>query len=392
MSIIEKAVNKSDQTGQVESNLDLLQSAATSLEEKKTIFANQEPISSEELNNEDGFKRPQKMNSELYSDLELFNNDSLGYDENDNKEAINHNVIEQLGIKSDQTESMYKTAGSIENGYSGKNSTNTFVAKKIDAVTKKEEESIGSQPRVEIDWVRLAELGFVTPSDVNTKTIEEYRNIKRPLVYNAFGAGSVGIARSNLILVTSSVPGEGKTFTAINLALSIANERDKKVLLIDADVARPSVSKALGIYSPSRPGLIDYLEDESIDYSEIELSTNLPGLRIIPAGKLHKYSTELLSSNKMALFAEELSNRYPDRIVIFDSPPLLAATQGEVLAKLVGQVVLVVEAEKTLQSMVMESVSKMSVCDVVLLVFNKTLISLSDGYYYGYGYGQYASH
>ncbi len=295
MSIIEKTVNRSDQTGQVESNLDLLQSAATSLEEKKTIFANQEPISSEELNNEDGFKRPQKMNSELYSDLELFNNDSLGYDENDNKEAINHNVIEQLGIKSDQTESMYKTAGSIENGYSGKNSTNTFVAKKIDAVTKKEEESIGSQPRVEIDWVRLAELGFVTPSDVNTKTIEEYRNIKRPLVYNAFGAGSVGIARSNLILVTSSVPGEGKTFTAINLALSIANERDKKVLLIDADVARPSVSKALGIYSPSRPGLIDYLEDESIDYSEIELSTNLPGLRIIPAGKLHKYSTELLS-------------------------------------------------------------------------------------------------
>ena len=107
----------------------------------------------------------------------------------------------------------------------------------------------GQQERVEIDWVRLAELGFVTPSDVNTKTIEEYRNIKRPLVYNAFGTGSVGIERSNLILVTSSIPGEGKTFTAINLALSIANERDKKVLLIDADVARPSIAKHLGIIS-----------------------------------------------------------------------------------------------------------------------------------------------
>ncbi|ASF45026.1 XrtA-associated tyrosine autokinase [Methylovulum psychrotolerans] len=256
---------------------------------------------------------------------------------------------------------------------------------------RKRESFKGTQERVEIDWVRLAEMGFVTPSDVNTKTIEEYRNIKRPLVYNAFGAGSVGIARSNLILVTSSVPGEGKTFTAINLALSIANERDKKVLLIDADVARPSVSKTLGINSPSRLGLIDYLENENIAYSDIELLTNMPGLRIIPAGKLHKYSTELLSSNKMVLFAEELSNRYPDRIVIFDSPPLLAATQGEVLAKLVGQVVLVVEAEKTFQSMVLESVNKLSACDVVLLVFNKTLISLSDGYYYGYGYGQYAT-
>lgn len=257
---------------------------------------------------------------------------------------------------------------------------------------KKNDNVRGSgQERVEIDWVRLTEMGFVTPGDVNTRTIEEYRNIKRPLVYNAFGAGSVGIAKSNLILVTSSVPGEGKTFTAINLALSIANERDKKVLLIDADVARPSISKTLGIHSPSRLGLIDYLENENVAYSDVELLTNMQGLRIIPAGKLHKHSTELLSSDKMVLFAEELSNRYPDRIVIFDSPPLLAATQGEVLAKLVGQVILVVEAEKTLQSMVMESVSKLSVCDVVLLVFNKTLISLSDGYYYGYGYGQYST-
>jgi exopolysaccharide/PEP-CTERM locus tyrosine autokinase len=249
------------------------------------------------------------------------------------------------------------------------------------------------QGSVEIDWVRLTQLGFVTPGDANTKTIEEYRNIKRPLVNNAFGVGSVGIPRSNLILITSSVPGEGKTFTAINLALSIANERDKHVLLIDADVARPSVSKRLGIDSAPRLGLIDYLEDENVAYSDIELLTNMPGLKLITAGKSHKHSTELLSSNKMAVFAEELSNRYPDRIVIFDSPPLLAATQGEVLAKLVGQVVLVVEAEKTLQSMVMESVNKLSSCDLVLLVFNKTSASLSDGYYYGYGYGygQYAA-
>jgi protein-tyrosine kinase len=238
---------------------------------------------------------------------------------------------------------------------------------------------------VEIDWHRLAGMGFVTPDDANTQTIEEYRNIKRPLVSNAFGKGSLGIERSNLILVTSSVPGEGKTFTAINLALSIANERDKNVLLIDADVARPSVSKTLGI--KSSPGLIEYLESTDLDFADVVLATNMPGLSVVPAGKKHKYSTELLSSNKMVLLAQELSTRYPNRMVIFDSPPLLAATQGEILAKLVGQVVLVIEAESTLQSMVMESVSKLAPCDVVLAVFNKSQGNMDGSYY---GYGQYA--
>ena len=241
----------------------------------------------------------------------------------------------------------------------------------------------------EIEWRHLSELGFVTPGDSNTKAIEEYRNIKRPIVSNAFGKGSVGINRANLILVTSSLPGEGKTFTAINLALSIANERDRQVLLIDADVARPSVSRVLGIRSG--PGLIDYLDGQDIPFSDVMVNTSMPGFRVVPAGKLHKHSTELLSSDKMALLAEELSSRYPDRIIIFDSPPLLAATQGEILSKLVGQVVLVVEAERTLQSMVMESVDKLASCDVVLAVFNKSNRNMDAGYYgYGYGYGQYS--
>lgn len=250
-------------------------------------------------------------------------------------------------------------------------------AKKLDSPASKE--------IAEINWVQLAELGFVTPGDSDTQTMEEYRSIKRPLVSNAFGQGSVGINRSNLILITSSVPGEGKTFTAINLALSIATERDKKVLLIDADLARPSISKTLGIKSSS--GLVEYLEGQDVEFSDIVLQTNMPGLRIIPAGKQHKHSTELLSSNRMILLAQELSNRYPDRIVIFDSPPLLAATQGEILAGLVGQVVLVIEAATTSQSMVMESVNKLASCDIVLAVLNKANTSNDAGYY---GYGQYA--
>jgi protein-tyrosine kinase len=249
--------------------------------------------------------------------------------------------------------------------------------------TQNQESSVYIQEIENIEWDKLAALGFVTPSNnSSSQAEEEYRTIKRPLLNNAFGIGSVGINRSNLILVTSSVPGEGKTYTAINLALSIANERDKKVLLIDADVARPSVSKALGI--KSSPGLIEYLEGQTVEFSDIVLKTNMPGLSVIPAGKQHKHSTELLTSNRMVQLAEELSNRYPDRMVIFDSPPLLAATQGEALAGLVGQVVLVVEAEKTPQSMVMASVGKLVFCDVVLVMLNKVKSNM-DGNHYGYG-------
>jgi protein-tyrosine kinase len=285
--------------------------------------------------------------------------------------------------KSTDSHSEFRNNPDLQRNYPN----NPEATANVNLIAKNERPSV--EEIADIDWIRLAELGFVAPGDSNTQTVEEYRNIKRPLVSNAFGKGSEGIARANLILITSSLPGEGKTFTAINLALSIANERDKKVLLIDADVARPSISRVLGV--KSSPGLIDYLEGADVAFSDIVIRTTIPGLRVIPAGKLHKHSTELLSSNKMALFVEELSNRYPDRLVIFDSPPLLAATQGEILAKLVGQVVLVIEAEKTMQSVVMESVDKLASCDVVLAVFNKTKTNMDPGYYgYGYGYGQYA--
>ncbi len=242
-----------------------------------------------------------------------------------------------------------------------------------------------------IDWQKLADLGFVTPDNINGQTIDEYRTIKRPLIDNALGVNKEGISRANLILITSSVPGEGKTFTAINLALSIVNELDKKVLLIDADVARPSIARVLGI--DTAIGLIDYLDGDEIEFSDIELATSLSGLNLVTAGKQHRHSTELLSSKKMAALLEELSVNSPDRLVIFDSPPLLAATQGVVLAKLVGQVVLVIEAEKTSQSLVLESIDKLASCEVVLSVLNKVHRTSLEGYYgYGYGYGYSYDH
>lgn len=235
-----------------------------------------------------------------------------------------------------------------------------------------------------LNWQALDAGGYINPSAGHKLVSEEFRSIKRPLVVNAINGADRGIERANLILITSSLPGEGKSFTAINLAISIAAERDKQVLLIDADVAKPSISRILGIRKG--PGLIEYLEGSSVKFSDIILRTEIDGLRIVPAGKTHQFSTELLASNRMGELSRELSERYADRIVIFDSPPLLAATQAEVLSQLVGQVVLVVEAEKTAQNIVMESVKKLESCDVVMALLNKTKRSLDMNYY---GYGKY---
>ncbi|PPD05258.1 MAG: protein tyrosine kinase [Methylobacter sp.] len=242
--------------------------------------------------------------------------------------------------------------------------------------------------QVELDWDTLKKSGFLTKEDTNSQKAEEYRIIKRPLIENAIGKNSKDIKNSNLILITSSLPGEGKTYNAINLALSISTEMDKQVLLIDADVARPSVAKALGLKEKEDIGLIDYLEDDTIQFSDIIKDTNVPNLRMIFAGKWHKHSTELLASNRMFNLTQELSQRYPDRIVIFDTPPLLAASQGHVLVGLVGQVVLVIEAEKTLRSAVMESVQILNECDVVLALLNKAQATVERSYY---NYGHYAN-
>ncbi|MBE0469742.1 MAG: AAA family ATPase [Methyloprofundus sp.] len=257
--------------------------------------------------------------------------------------------------------------------------------------TKKSESKASPQPSIEskqrtvkVDWNRLAVDGYLSREQLKSALIEEYRMIKRPLISNAFGKSAKGINRANLLLVTSSIPGEGKTFSAINLALSIANERDKNVLLIDADVAKPTLAKRLGIVES--PGLIEYLESDDVDFSEICFKTDLPSLQVIPAGKRHAFSTELLSSDKMAKFVDELSQRYPDRIVIFDSPPLLAATQAEVLASLVGQVVFVISAETTMQSTVQDAIKKLESVDVVLALLNKSKHELNLDHY---GYGQY---
>jgi len=242
----------------------------------------------------------------------------------------------------------------------------------------------GSQ-RVEIDLTRLRRAGFLTPDEGRSRLAEEMRQIKRAVLKNIEADEHLRVENANLIMVTSSLPGEGKSFTAINLAISIAMELDKRVLLVDADVAKPSIHRYLGI--DARHGLIDYLTDPHAELHQFLLKTNIPKLTLLPAGSTHQYATELLASGRMRSLVEELQGRYPDRVVIFDSPPVLLTNESRVLASLVGQILLIVEAERTPQETVKEALSAIADEEKVIgLVLNKNRRKSGGGYYGGYGY------
>jgi protein-tyrosine kinase len=241
--------------------------------------------------------------------------------------------------------------------------------------------------QLKLNLQRLREVGLLTPEMARTQMAEEYRIIKRPILNNAFGNVAHRPAHANLVMVASSVPGEGKTFTAINLAMSVAMELDRTVLLVDSDVLKPEVTRLMGIQAER--GLTDVLLDPSIPLSDVLIRTDVHKLSILPAGRRHSHSNELMASEAMRDLAEELAARYPDRLVIFDSPPLLATTEAQIVAGLMGQIVLVVEAEHTLRAMVRETLSLFGDDKVVGLVLNKSRqITRND--FYGYGqYGQY---
>lgn len=238
--------------------------------------------------------------------------------------------------------------------------------------------------RVMLDLPYLAATNFLVPDAGRSALADEFRVIKRPLIKNAQGEGAAPVARGNLICVTSALPGEGKTFCAINLALSIAMEVDKTVLLVDADVVRPSVMQRLGL-DPGR-GLLDLLTDPEVKLPDVLLRTNVPKLSLLPSGTPVSNSTELLASAAMELLLDELATKYADRIIVFDGPPLLATTESRVLAARVGQVVMVVESGKTTQGAVAQAFATVEHCPVVMSVLNKFH---GQGASYRYGYYGY---
>lgn len=239
--------------------------------------------------------------------------------------------------------------------------------------------------QVELDLDALTVAGFVSPNAPRSQIADQYRVIKRPLIANAMGKGATPIVNGNLIMVTSAVAGEGKSFNALNLALSIATELNNTVMLVDADVARPSILRMLGL--PASRGLLDLLVDDKADLSQVLLRTNIDKLTLLPSGTPHPRATELLASDAMNTLIADIARRYSDRIVIFDSPPLLLTTESRVLATHMGQIVVVVHAEKTLRNDVQHALATIESCPVKMMVLNQAKAGAGEGYGYG-GYGQ----
>lgn len=234
------------------------------------------------------------------------------------------------------------------------------------------------------DFERLHARGFLMPTDCPDRKSEEYQHIKRRILGNMVSGVIETRAPSNLVMITSSLPGEGKTFTSLNLAVSIAMEMDRTVLLVDTDIIKSDITRLFGIQG--RPGLFDVLSRMDLDVGSVLVRTNIPKLVLLPAGTIQEKITEKLASEAMHRLAVELANRYHDRVIIFDCPPVLATTGAVALARFVGQTVLVVEAGKTTQETLKHALEALEHVNVTGLVLNKSKQSPSTSKYYGYGY------
>jgi protein-tyrosine kinase len=235
--------------------------------------------------------------------------------------------------------------------------------------------------RVSVDLNAIRAAGYVPEEGQERRFADHYRQIKRPLIESALA--SEAQPETRLILVSSALPGDGKTFTAINLALSLARERDVSVLLVDADVPKAHITNVFGMHG--EPGLLDALTDESLDVQSLIVRTDIRGLDLLPAGRPVEGATELLASERMAQLASRLITRNPRRLALFDTSPLLVSSEARALVRLSAQVVLVVRAGVTPRHAVLDALAQVDEGKMRGLVLNQAAISKGDGYY-GYSY------
>lgn len=242
-----------------------------------------------------------------------------------------------------------------------------------------------STPRrvVRIDHEALRAMQLLPPAAFQRQIGSQYQHIKRPLIAAALGKSSTPVSNGHLVMVASALPGEGKTFTSINLSLSMALERDIGVLLVDADVAKPHVSRIFNLQAER--GLLDLLTDSTLHPDSLILPTDVPGLSILPAGIQVPNATELLASARMEQVVAQLG-AVRQRIVMFDSPPLLLSTESRAISNVVGQVVLVVRAESTSRMAVSDAIDLVGETKPISLILNQSESPPSSGYY---GYGSY---
>lgn len=243
-----------------------------------------------------------------------------------------------------------------------------------------------SGPAVAIDRSRLRSAALIEPDAPVGALAEEFRIVKRQLLLNSNGATDLPPEKKRTILICSAQPGEGKTFCALNLALSLSSEKDVEVLLVDADFPKPDVMATLGIEAGR--GLVDAIADPRLDPESLVLATDQPGLSVLPAGRQADNVTELLASERTKEVFRRLSEAAPNRFIILDSPPALLASPASVLATHAGQLVMVVRADRTTEAELRDALELLSGCERVSLLLNAAGFAAGGrrfGAYYGYG-------
>ncbi|CAN5161378.1 XrtA-associated tyrosine autokinase [soil metagenome] len=232
-----------------------------------------------------------------------------------------------------------------------------------------------------LDRESLVAEGFVDPAGPPTGLSEELRIMKRQLLARAFAPDAT--PRDRLVLISSAHPGDGKTWLTINLALSLSAERDLDILLVDSDVGKPSLCKQLGL--PAGPGFMDILVDPSLDVASLVVRTDLPNLSVLRAGRQLNDDTEVLASDRTRAVLDSLVAGSPRRVVLFDSPPALAASAASELARYVGLVLLVVRADKTSDVALRDAAQLLSACPNIHAVLNGVKFSSSGRLFGAYG-------
>jgi protein-tyrosine kinase len=266
-----------------------------------------------------------------------------------------------------------------------KTGTNTTAKSGAPPIVDHFSDTATSVNRMRFDTSALRARGYLPEEGQDRQLAEQYRRIKRPLIDKAL-SGTTAVGEPRVIMITSALPGDGKTFTSINLAMSMALERDISVLMLDCDVAKRHVSEILGVRNEA--GLLDALVDESADVESFVIPTSLNGLSILAAGAPVEGTAELLSSMRMRQIISSLCSRVPRRILLLDSPPLLITNEAQALAKIAGQIVLVVRAGHTPRQAVQDAIGQFDVQQAGGLILNQVPMNKIDGYY---GYGTYGN-
>lgn len=267
------------------------------------------------------------------------------------------------------------------------------VAMHPDSTFERLQERVRSQDHVaeiaplwHVDFSAAERAGLLpVDGDANRRLADELRRVKRPLLDNVTGKGTKALAHTERIVVSSAEPGEGKSFTALNLALSLAREPDYEVLLVDGDVPKADLTRVLAL--EGQPGLMDVLADERRKPTDVIVRTDVPNLLVVPAGERHALAAELFGSLRMEYVLEEFGGRNRRRLVVFDSSPLLATSESQALVSLMGQVVVVVAAGRTRRHALSSAMQNLKDSQYVGLILNMSRLPASENHYDRY-YGR----